>query len=152
VAGVVALALAVGTSCGTDTVEVPGTEVEGSAREACTRLVESLPDRVADQGRRETTGNPLGAAWGDPPIVLRCGVGTPEGYDRFAACQTVNGLDWFVPDETSDDQDLDVVMTTVGREPAVEVVLPATYRPPVAAMVDLGRVIEQHTELVRRCR
>ncbi len=151
-AGVVALLVLATTACGSDTVEVAGTDVSGKDRAACLRLVEALPDRVSDQPRRQTTGSPLGAAWGDPPIVLRCGVGTPKGYDRFAACQTVNGLDWFVPDEASEDQDLDVVMTTVGRRPSVEVELPATYRPPVAAMVDLGSVIEQHTDVVRRCR
>ena len=78
---------------------MPDTDGLGAEREACESLVEALPDRVADQPRRETYGNPLGAAWGDPAIVLRCGVGTPEGYDKFAACQIVNGLDWFVPEE-----------------------------------------------------
>ena len=96
-------------------------------------------------------GDALGAAWGDPAIVLRCGVGTPAGYNRFAACQRVNGLDWFVPDEASKDQSLDVVMTTIGRRPAVEVRLPATYRPPVAPMVDIGGVIEEHTEVTEPC-
>ena len=147
-AGVVAL-LATATACGA--VDIQATDVSGSQRTACQRLVEALPEHGADQPRRETDGSPLGAAWGDPAIVLRCGVGTPKGYDRFAACQTVNGLDWFVPDEASDDQSLDVVMTTVGRRPAVEVTLPATYRPPVAAMVDLGEVIKQHTEVTRPC-
>ena len=62
--------------------------------------------------------------------MLRCGVGTPKGYTRFAACQTANGVDWFVPDEAIHDQDTDVVMTTIGRSPSVEVVVPAEYRPP----------------------
>jgi hypothetical protein len=149
VAGVVALLLATSTACGG--VDIPATDVSGAQRTACERLVEALPDQVSDQPRRETDGDALGGAWGDPAIVLRCGVGTPEGYNRFAACQTVNGLDWFVPDETSKDQSLDVVMTTIGRRPAVEVRLPATYRPPVAAMVDLGEVIEQHTQVTRPC-
>jgi hypothetical protein len=150
VAGVVALVLVATSGCGD--VEVPATDVSGAEHRACERLVEAVPDQVADQPRRDTEEGALGAAWGDPPIVLRCGVGTPKGYDRFAACQTVNGLDWFVPDEASDDQSLDVVMTTVGRRPSVEVVLPATYRPPVAAMVDLGEVIKEHTEATRPCR
>ena len=88
--------LLVAAGCGT--VDVPDTSVSASERKACESLVEALPDQVADQSSRETSGNPLGAAWGDPAIVLRCGVGTPEGYDKFAGCQTVNGLDWFVPD------------------------------------------------------
>ena len=110
------------------------------------------PTRSLTSQRRETSGNPLGAAWGDPAIVLRCGVGTPEDYDKFAACQIVNGLDWFVPDATIEDQDADVVMTTIGRTPAVEVTVPASYRPPNAVMVDVGRAIKQHTQVTRRCR
>ena len=149
-AGVVVLLLASSVACGA--LEVRRTEVTSAQREACTSLVKALPDRVSDLDRRELSGNPLAAAWGDPAIVLRCGVPTPAGYDKFAGCQTVNGLDWFVPDEVSDDQGLDVVLTTIGREPQVELVVPAQYRPPVAAMVDLGAAIKAHTVVVRRCR
>ena len=147
-AGVVALLALATTSCA---VDVPDTEVSGAERDACTKLVASLPGHVSDQEQRETKGNPLGAAWGDPPIVLRCGVGKPAGYDQFSACQVVDGLGWFVPEETMDDQDADVVMTTVGREPAVQVTVPATYRPPAAVMVDLGKAVKAHTRLVRPC-
>ncbi len=106
---------------------------------------------VADQPRRETDGNPLGAAWGDPAIVLRCGVGEPRGFDQFSSCQVANGLGWFVPDEQVQDQGQDVVMTTVERSPRVEVVVPADYRPPPAVMVDLAAAITEHTVLVKRC-
>jgi hypothetical protein len=149
VAGVVVLLALATAACGA--VDVADTSPSGPGRKACESLVDALPDRVSDQSRRETSGNPLGAAWGDPAIVLRCGVGTPEGYDKFAACQTVNGLDWFVPTSTIEDQDADVVMTTIGRAPAVEVEVPSTYRPPAAVMVDVGRAIKQHTRVTRRC-
>jgi hypothetical protein len=132
-------------------VEVPDTKVSGAERRACQALVEALPDHVSDQPQRETEGNPLGAAWGDPAIVLRCGVGKPADYDPVLGCQTVNGLDWYVPAEAIDDQQADVVMTTIGRVPAVEVTLPATYRPPAAAMVDLGDAVKQHTRSVSPC-
>ena len=149
-AGVVLLLVLVAAGCGT--VDVPDTSISASERKACTSLVAALPDQVADQSGRETSGNPLGAAWGDPAIVLRCGVGTPVDYDKFAACEIVNGLDWFVPESTIEDQDADVVMTTVGRTPAVEVTVPASYRPPNAVMVDVGPAIKQHTQVTRRCR
>jgi len=136
-------------ACGT--VDVPDTSVSASERKACKALVEALPEEVADQPSQETSGNPLGAAWGDPAIVLRCGVGTPKGYDKFAACEIVNDLDWFVPDSAIEDQDADVVLTTIGRTPAVEVTVPASYRPPNAVMVDVGRAIKQHTRVTRRC-
>jgi hypothetical protein len=149
VAGAVALVALACAACGG--VDVPDTSVSGAEREACESLVDALPDQVSDQSRRDTSGNPLGAAWGDPAIVLRCGVGSPEGYDKFAGCQTVDGLDWFVPTATIEDQEADVVMTTIGRKPAVEVVVPASYRPPDAVMVDLGRAIKEQTRVTRRC-
>ena len=145
-----ALLLVLSVACGP--LEVRRTEVTSAQRTACDALVKALPDRVSDQDRREISGNPLAVAWGDPAIVLRCGVPEPAGYHKFASCQTVNDLDWFVPDETSDDQGLDVVLTTLGREPRVEIVVPAQYRPPVAAMVDVGDAVKAHTDVVRRCR
>ena len=148
-AGVVALVALTSAACGG--VDVPETSVSAAGREACESVVKALPERVADQSRRETSGNPLGAAWGDPAIVLRCGVGTPEGYDKLAACQTINDLDWFVPEKMIEDQDADVVMTTIGRKPAVEVTVPASYRPPDAVLVDVSSAIKQHTQVTRRC-
>ena len=64
--------------------------------------------------------------------MLRCGVGTPEGYDQFAACQTVNGVDWFVPEDQIEDQDADVVMTTIGRVRRRRGRGPCVVRPPGA--------------------
>jgi hypothetical protein len=148
-AGVVALLALCSAACGS--VEVPATEVVGSEQKACERLVAALPGTVADQEQRETKGNPLGAAWGDPAIVLRCGVDKPADYDRFGGCQTVNGVDWYAPEADVADQSADAVLTTIGREPGVEVVVPPSYRPPVAVMVDLGKAIEAHTKVVRRC-
>ena len=150
VAGVVAL-LALCAACGGSDVDIDGTGATGAARTACKSLVEALPSRVADQVQRRTTGSPLGAAWGDPPIVLRCGVGRPHDYDPATGCQTANGLDWYVPAKGMNDQSVDVVMTTIGRDPSVEVTLPAEYRPPATAMVDLAPAIKAHTKQTTPC-
>jgi hypothetical protein len=154
VAGVVVL-LAVQSmlsGCGGDEVDVRPTGVTGADREACISLVKALPRHVSDQSARTVTGETeVGAAWGDPAVVLRCGVGRPAGYTKFAACQTANGVDWFVPDEAMQDQGADVRMTTIGRSPSVEVLVPAEDRPPVAAMVDLAPTIKAHTRVTRRC-
>ena len=64
-----------------------------------------MQDAVGDQPRAEVTGNPLGAAWGDPAIVLRCGV--PVTGPTSAPCLEAGGLDWTFT-ETEDD-------TTCGR-------------------------------------
>jgi len=145
------LAVASFALSGCGAVEVAATDASGAERRDCLALLDDLPHRVSERPRRETEGSPLGAAWGDPAIVLRCGVGAPEGYEPTSACQRVNGVDWFAPAEALTDQDEDVVLTTIGRKPAVEVVVPAEYRPPDATMVDLADAIKEHTEVVSPC-
>lgn len=146
-AGVVALLLAT-AACA---VKVPDTSVSVSGRAACARLVDALPDQVSDQPQRETRGNPLGAAWGDPAIVLRCGVGDPADYDPLVGCMRVNGVDWYAPESASTDQSTDVVLTTIGRAPAVELLVPAEHRPPAAALVDVAAAIKKSTRVFRPC-
>ncbi|MCZ4498131.1 MAG: hypothetical protein JWQ74_684 [Marmoricola sp.] len=148
----VALALVV-AGCGSSDgpVEVRAYAVPTAGQAACASLVAALPATVADQPRRATKGSPYAAAWGDRAIVLRCGVGTPKEFDKFSACQRTNGVDWFVPDRIINDQRADVLMTTIGRTPAIEVLVPASYRPSTAAMVDLGATIKAHTKVTRPC-
>ena len=147
-AGAVALATVL-SGCGA--VQIDSEDVSAADKRACTALVEDVPHRVSERPRRETDGSPLGAAWGDPAIVLRCGVGTPEDYDPTSPCTRVNGVDWFAPEDAISDQGEDVVLTTIGRKPNVEVFVPADYRPPNATMVDLAEVIKQHTKVVEPC-
>ena len=92
------------------------------------------------------------AAWGNPAIVLRCGVPRPRGFDEFAVCHETNGVGWFVPEEQIEDQGADVVMTTIGFEQNVEVRLPAEYRPPAAAMVDVAEAVKRSIRQVKPCR
>jgi hypothetical protein len=156
VAGVAALAA--GTlllaGCGSDDVHVGDYDVSTAGRAACPTFLEALPEQVSDQPSRAVTGSPYAAAWGEPgeaAIVLRCGVGTPTGFTKFSSCQRANGIDWFVPESQIEDQRADVLMTTIGREPAVEVLVPARYRPPVPAMVDLEQAIKAHTTETTPC-
>jgi hypothetical protein len=147
VAGVVLL---VASGCGLTVREY---DVSDSDARQCAALVRDLPDKVEDLARRDVKGSPYAAAWGDRPIVLRCGVGKPVGYDRFSPCQTVNGIGWFIPEEQIDDDRADILMTTVTREPRVEVLVPASYRPKgqANAMVDLEPAIKAHTAETTPC-
>jgi hypothetical protein len=55
---------------------VPPTSTAAPVVSACAALIASLPDEL-DTGvrRRPVTGDDTRtAAWGDPPITLRCGV------------------------------------------------------------------------------
>ena len=72
--------------------------------------------------------------------MLECGVAVPDDFTRSSGCQVANGVGWYVPDSQIDDQSADVVMSTAGYRPVLQVSIPASYRPNgvAAAMVELG--------------
>jgi len=148
--------MAVVSGCGTDQVPLSSPTPANPAQEQrCRDLLDALPETVADQPRRSVDpADALGAAWGDPAITLTCGDRMPTEFDRFSACQVVDKVGWFVPDEQLYDDDRDAELATVGRRPVIRVHLPATYRPDglAAVMVDLAPAVEQQTRLVRQCR
>lgn len=139
-------------SCGTGPVPVGGVDLDARTAEVCSALVAALPGTVDGAERRdvEPPGAP-GAAWGDPPIVLRCGVAMPESFDDFATCQVTDGVGWFVPEEQMTGTPVAITMTTIGRDVNVEVALPEEHWPPANAMVDLGEAIEAATDEVDPC-
>ena len=98
--------------------------VEGlsvAAQATCRAVSDALPAEVAEGVRRRTTSpvDPTVAAWGDPPVVLRCGVPAgsalddPYGFD---------GVRWAMHD-TGDSR----TWTTLDRAVNVEVVVPDHY-------------------------
>ena len=102
---------------------------------ACTALTGRLPTTVL--GRSRTALKVAGAAaWGDPAIVLRCGV--PPTGPTTDQCLEANGLDWVITD-TKDA----VRYVSYGRTPAVEVTVPAAVGPANAsgALIDLAEAV-----------
>jgi hypothetical protein len=99
VAGVVALVAMPAVTlagCGGGGVHVARFQPAQDQAAACRTLLEELPTSVADQPRRTVTGSSYAAAWGDPAIVLRCGVPLPADF-AGAPCITRNGIGWSVP-------------------------------------------------------
>jgi len=112
-----------------------------------------VPDSLADQARRDVSGSPYAAAWGDPAIVLRCGVPLPKDF-AGSPCVTRNGIGWSIPVEQADDLDRDVTMTLAFRSPVIQLRVPATYRPnsPADVMADLDRAVRDRTTAHGKCR
>jgi hypothetical protein len=145
---------AVVAGCGKEPVTIPTIRMSAADQARCQRVVDALPDKVADQSRRKTQpAEALGAAWGDPAIVAQCGVGVPAGFTRSAGCQEADGVGWFIPDSAVNDQSADVTMATAGYRPVVQVTVPASYRPNglAAAMVELAPMVKDYTRLVHPC-
>ena len=60
---------------------------------ACNEFIDDVPRRLAGEERRKVNpANSLGAAWGDPAIIVRCGVDVPAEFDEFAACEVANDV------------------------------------------------------------
>jgi hypothetical protein len=147
------LALGLLTGCGSGAVSIDGPSLSGRAEARCRALVDALPSAVDDQEARAVSpDDALGAAWGDPAIVLTCGVGRPKGYVPEASCTVVNGVGWFIPDDQMQaDGAEDLTMTTLFRDVDVEVRLPKEYFPPAAALADLSTAVKKHTTASESC-
>ena len=138
-----ALTLAALAGCSATKAEVEPAPDAGSP--ACVAALRQAPAHVLGQARI-----PLAvagaAAWGRPPVVLRCGL--PEPGPSTLPCLTVNGTDWVV-----DDRRDPLVFLTFGRSPAVEVRVPASYgrAEAPAALVDLAPVADVLSRTARSC-
>jgi hypothetical protein len=152
-AGALAVALVL-TACGKEPVSIPTLRLSAADQAVCQRVTDALPDTVAEQSRRKTQpAEALGGAWGDPAIVAQCGVPVPAGFNRTSPCQTADGVGWYVPESQFADDSSDIVISTAGYRPVVQVTIPARYRPEglAAAMVELAPMVKEYTKLVQPC-
>lgn len=128
-----------GTGCTSAVRAVP---FDGADSRVCRELADRWPSTVADQPQREVAiESDTVAAWGDPPIIARCGAPVPG--PTTDQCHDVDGIDWV---STPLEDGAVVRFTTYGRDPAIEVLVPRDYEPQVLLMPAFGptaSVIEQ---------
>jgi hypothetical protein len=105
----------------------------------CGRLHDTLP-RSLDGRERDGTRPPSTrtAAWGDPAVVLRCGVGRPAALTPTSQVVEVDGVEWFLTEPSPP-----YVFTTVGRGTYLQVRVPRSVprAAATAALVDLARAV-----------
>jgi hypothetical protein len=118
---------------------VKGTKVD------CEALLADAPRRVDDQDALEVSGR-IAAAWGDPAIVLRCGVEKPASLTPSSRCFDVNHVGWLA--ETTADGYL---FTTIGRAFRVSVEVPKKYDPAADALADLATTVKKHDPEKQPC-
>lgn len=132
-----ALALA---GCGFGAVEVAAYEPQPGAAEACAGLLDDLPETLEDAVHRDVTPSDLPvAAWGQPAIVLRCGVPLPSSYRPDAQLLDVDGVGWLAADGEGG-----TFFTAVDREVLVEVAIPDDYAPEAGILTALAPSILDH--------
>ncbi|WP_205740655.1 DUF3515 domain-containing protein [Haloactinopolyspora alba] len=132
--GVLALA-----GCGFGAVEVEPHEPEPGTADVCAALLDALPETVDDAVRREVDPpSATAAAWGEPPIVLRCGVPMPAAYSPDAVLHDVDDVGWL-----PESGDGGTFFTSADREVLVEVAIPDDYAPEADVLVDLAPAIRE---------
>ncbi|WP_420113380.1 DUF3515 domain-containing protein [Pseudactinotalea sp.] len=134
IAGAVGV-LAAASACSTAVAVDPA---PSASEPVCAVLLLDLPNELGGQERRSTTSQ-ASRAWGDPAIVLRCGVTplppTTDGCVTVAA-EGGSEVDWVVTEDAEN-----ATFTTYGRVPAVEVTIPADYAGDQTIMTELSAVV-----------
>lgn len=98
---------------------------------ACQSVLSAAPIRLLGELQRETTPRDAAAiAWGDPPIVLVCGVN--HGVPPAAQVITIEGVDW-----VAEATDAGTVFTTLSQTPTIQLRVPVDYRPETDAVVEI---------------
>lgn len=133
------------TGCAREPLDVAVPEVDGQTAAVCRALSRALPAEL--DGRERTAIKPKSAqtaAWGKPPLVLRCGVGKPPRLAPDSEIIEVNGVEWFLS-ETSGDEIRAYTFTTVGRVAYVELSVPSTVErsEATAPLVDLADAVQR---------
>ncbi|MCK1820223.1 DUF3515 domain-containing protein [Streptomyces sp. XM83C] len=119
-------------------VPSPGAEASG----LCRNLDRALPSEVDGQDRRDPApASALTAGWGDPAIILRCGVERPaEMNDEDADGVEVDGVGWLLQKQ----RDGSFRFTTTLRKAYVEVTIPAArVENGMAPLVDLAPAVKK---------
>jgi hypothetical protein len=109
----------------------PPPEPPLAGQRACQELVAALPTVLGDRAARPVqSSSPYVAAWGEPPVVLRCGVPRPGGYAPDAEVFEISGVRWF-----PEPRGTVTVWTVLDRPVYVEVTAPtALASEPVARL------------------
>lgn len=130
-------------ACGGDD-PVKASPADQASNPLCARAARHWPKTVSGQkSRKVTTKSATVHAWGDPAIIVRCGLATPG--PTAGGCVSVDGIDW-VGTKLSDGGRY----VTYGRSPAIEVLVPTKYDslPPLGAF---SKAVQQVPQGKHRC-
>jgi hypothetical protein len=110
--------------------------------ESCEPILAAAPINILGELQRETTPADAAAiAWGDPPIVLVCGISIEVPAD--AQVVEVDGVAW-----VAQSTEAGTVFTTLDAVPALQVRVPVDYRPEIDVLSELGDVIANSVDAV----
>ena len=117
----------------------------GSGSSACRSAAAHWPKTVGGQPVRLTSSSSDAVrAWGDPPIIARCGLAAIG--PTTDQCVSVSGIDWVAHPLTDG-----VRFTTYGRSPAIEILVPSAYQPEPLLLPAFGAAASAIPQGDRHC-
>ncbi len=134
------------SGCGFGPVDVPTYLPLPGTIATCADLVEALPEVVDDAVRRDVEpASQTAAAWGHPPVILRCGVAEPTDVDPTQAVLEVAGVGWRAASGSGG-----TFFYTDDRAVVVEVAVPDDYAPEADVLSDLADAVAATVPVVGR--
>lgn len=128
-------------ACGPAKVAVPLPTPDAATSTLCNQLIDGLPNQVVSQDQRQVADDKkLTAAWGNPAITLRCGVGRPSGFTPESSIIAINGVDWFAEQLTAGWR-----FTSTNTNMYIEVNVPGKYSPEANVLTDLSTALLKFT-------
>jgi hypothetical protein len=119
----------------------PPPEPDAATAAACVKVFAKLPVQLGQLAPRKTeSDSPFVAAWGDPAVVVRCGVAKPSVFGTAEAAQLVevNSVIW-QPDPQRDR----TVYTAVDRSVYLDVTVPAGADQPLPLLAPAVSALPQ---------
>jgi hypothetical protein len=132
-------------ACQGSTVNVDAYPTTKGSAVDCRGLLSDLPPSVAGQPRRMVEHR-LAGAWGDPSIILRCGVEKPTSLKPTSPCDEINGVGWLAERQSDG-----YLFTTIGRSHYASLEVPADYEPAADALADVADLVGRHVPVKRAC-
>ena len=126
--------------CGRTVAVQPLPIAAEQTRAACEELIDALPASITAGRAGQVSPDPGStSAWGTPAVVLRCGDQgrVPAPTDQLLSIDSVT---WLVTPLTEGE-----LYTVVDRSPAVEVSVPADYRPSAEVIAELNPAVAAGT-------
>lgn len=102
----------------------------------CAAVLARVPAELAGQRQREVADPATTAAWGSPPVILRCGVTEPTALEPTSGLVDVDGIAW-LPEPL----ERGTLFTSIGTRPRLEVTVPVEQDPAGPVLVELSLLL-----------